>query len=60
MVEPEDQSQKPIPIIDEELVPNVSAPAEQTDADGYEWLTHVDGSKWYRVSQSGSEWMKFD
>jgi hypothetical protein len=40
--------------------PNAATPADQVDANGYEWLTHPDGTKWYRVAQSNSEWTKFE
>ena len=40
--------------------PSISTSAEQFDGNGYEWLTHDDGSKWYRVAKSESEWIKFD
>ena len=40
--------------------PNAATPADQVDANGYEWLTHSDGTKWYRVAQSNSEWTKFE
>ena len=61
LIETEDHYQKNIPEITYDgLVPDASTPAQQSDADGYEWLTHVDGSNWYRVTHSGSEWMKFD
>ena len=40
--------------------PDVTTPADQVDAEGYEWLTHSDGTKWYRVAQSNSEWTKFE
>jgi len=40
--------------------PNAATPADQVDANGYEWLTHSDGTKWYRVAQSNSEWIKFE
>ncbi|MEC7167798.1 MAG: Ig domain-containing protein, partial [Candidatus Thermoplasmatota archaeon] len=39
--------------------PSPSTSAEQIDDNGYEWLTHNDGSKWYRVAKSESEWFKF-
>ena len=40
--------------------PNAATPADQVDANGYEWLTDSDGTKWYRVAQSNSEWIKFE
>jgi alpha-tubulin suppressor-like RCC1 family protein len=54
-------SSKIIPVISNlNLTPDVTTPADQVDAEGYEWLTHSDGSKWYRVAQSNSEWTKFE
>ncbi|MDA8568296.1 hypothetical protein N9L15_03285, partial [Euryarchaeota archaeon] len=46
--------------MDSQVRPNAATPAEQFDAEGYEWLTHSDGSNWYRVAQSNSEWTKFE
>jgi alpha-tubulin suppressor-like RCC1 family protein len=40
--------------------PNAATPAHQVDANGYEWLTHSDGSRWYRIAQSNSQWTKFE
>ena len=40
--------------------PSPSIPAEQVDDNGYEWVTNNDGSKWYRVAKSESEWIKFE
>jgi hypothetical protein len=42
------------------VTPNAATPAEQVDDMGYEWLTHSDESKWYRVAQSKSEWQRFE
>ena len=42
------------------VTPNAATPAEQVDDMGYEWLTHSDESKWYRVAQSNSEWQRFE
>ncbi|MFQ3316756.1 MAG: hypothetical protein ACI8T6_000170, partial [Candidatus Poseidoniaceae archaeon] len=54
-------SSKIIPVISNlNLSPDVTTPADQVDGDGYEWLTHSDGTKWYRVAQSNSEWTKFE
>ena len=41
-------------------VPNANTPAEQIDSKGYEWLTHANGSKWYRLAKSNSEWNKWE
>ena len=54
----ESENQKPLPI--ETSGPALSSVAEQTDTNGYEWITHSDGSKWYRISKSGDSWTKFE
>jgi hypothetical protein len=52
---------KAIPVIQNSSShPSSSTPAEQVDGNGYEWITHDDGSKWYRVAKSRSEWIKFE
>jgi hypothetical protein len=38
--------------------PEPSMPAQQTDANGYEWLMHDDGARYYRLAGSGSAWFK--
>jgi ELWxxDGT repeat protein len=51
----------PLQIRQEPLAtPNAATPAHQVDTNGYEWLTHLDGSKWYRIAQSNSQWTKFE
>ena len=60
-IQSEIEEEKTIPVIsDAQLNPSSSTPAEQVDGNGYEWLTHNDGSKWYRVAKSESEWFKFE
>ena len=52
---------KAIPVIQNSSShPSSSTPAEQVDGNGYEWITHDDGSQWYRVAKSRSEWIKFE
>ena len=56
-----DNSTKTLPVISNlNTEPDTATPADQVDADGYEWLSDSDGSKWYRVAQSESEWIKFE
>ena len=51
---------KQIPEIGTESSPPHSGMvASQTDADGYDWLDY-EGEKWYRVTNSGAEWTKFE
>jgi len=57
--------QEKIPIVAVEesqnkIVPDIDSEADQVGDDGYEWITHSDGDKWYRVAQSGSDWQKYD
>ena len=40
-------------------IPDSSLAATQSDADGYDWLDY-EGEKWYRITDSGSEWVKFE
>ncbi|MDA8594759.1 putative Ig domain-containing protein, partial [Euryarchaeota archaeon] len=55
------ENDKTIPVIsDVSSQPSPSTPAEQIDGNGYEWVTHNDGNKWYRVAKSESEWFKFE
>jgi hypothetical protein len=63
---PYDQTQlviddgKHIPVIGtESSAPHSGMVASQTDAEGYDWLDH-EGEKWYRVTNSGAEWTKFE
>ena len=52
---------KNIPIISQTVSkPSQSAPADQIDESGYEWFTHVDGSKWYRAVGSEADWTKHE
>ena len=48
------------PVIRETGVPLATQSADLTDQNGYEWLKHQDGSQWYRVSGTNSEWKKFE
>ena len=51
---------KQVPEINtESIAPHSTMVASQTDADGYEWLDYGD-QKWYRVTNSGAEWTKFE
>ena len=60
-IELEEEGAKTVPVLSNSTSPpSPSAPAEQVDDSGYEWFTHSDGSKWYRVAQSGTEWAKFE
>jgi len=56
-----DNFTKVVPVISNlNIAPDAATPADQVDAEGYEWLTHSDGSKWYRVAQSNTEWIEFE
>ena len=53
----------PVPLISVNQVtkaPLATESADQTDENGYEWLKQQDGSQWYRVAGTGSEWQKFE
>jgi alpha-tubulin suppressor-like RCC1 family protein len=52
--------EKDIPELIDLMVPSRTLAAEQSDSDGFEWITHSDGSKWYRVSNSGKNWTKYE
>lgn len=43
----------------ESSAPHPGMVASQTDSDGYDWLDY-EGKKWYRVTNSGAEWTKFE
>lgn len=49
-----------VPVNHETNVPLATQLADQTDQNGYEWLKQQDGSQWYRVAGTGSEWQKFE
>ena len=51
---------KALPELIDVMAPSSSLTAEQSDSNGFEWITHSDGSKWYRVSDSGTEWTKYE
>jgi hypothetical protein len=52
---------KEIPIISQTVSkPSQSVSADQIDAAGYEWFTHVDESKWYRAVGSEADWTKHE
>ena len=42
-----------------ELTPSNERTPDQTDQNGYEWIDQPDGSKWYRLSGSQSDWQKY-
>lgn len=54
------EDEKQVPEINTEIIsPHSTMVASQADADGYEWLDY-DGQKWYRMTNSGSEWNLFE
>ena len=60
-IELEEEGVKTVPVLSNPTSPpSPSTPAEQVDDSGYEWFTHTDGSKWYRVAKSESAWLKFE
>ena len=52
--------EKDLPELVDVMAPSSSLTAEQSDSNGFEWITHSDGSKWYRVSNSATEWTKYE
>ena len=38
------------------LAPAIDAIPTSTDESGYEWFTEQNGTNWYRLQASGSEW----
>ena len=62
-----DQSQQPIEqeIVEEQpmtvppsqpFTPAIDATPTSTDEHGYEWFTEENGTNWYRLQGSGSQW----
>ena len=49
-----------VPVNQGTNVPLATQSADQTDQNGFEWLNQQDGSQWYRVAGTGSEWQKFE
>lgn len=39
---------------------STSSSVTYIDPDGYEWMTKPDGSNWFRIANSDSEWSKWD
>ena len=42
-----------------ELPPSNERSPDQTDQNGYEWVNQTDGSKWYRLAGSQTDWQKY-
>jgi len=41
------------------LPPSNESNPDQTDQNGYEWINQTDGSKWYRLAGSQTDWQKY-
>jgi len=60
VVEEMNDTEKQIPELSTiSAIPDAGMAATQTDDDGYDWLDN-EGSKWYRVTGTNSEWTKFE
>ena len=42
------------------VAPAASVEAQKTDEQVYEWYTTEDGTNYYRLMNSGDEWLPFD
>ena len=59
VVEEMNDTEKQVPELNTiSTIPNASMTATQTN-DGHDWLDY-EGSKWYRVTGSGAEWVKLE
>ncbi|MGY8746124.1 MAG: hypothetical protein ACKVG2_06175, partial [Candidatus Poseidoniales archaeon] len=57
------EEQTPIPITQQvdstKFPPLANRVSDLTDQNGYEWINQADGSKWYRLAGSQTDWQKF-
>jgi hypothetical protein len=58
-----EQVEKTLPDIENNTsqpVLSLDTPAQRSDENGYEWFTADDGTNFYRLSGSGTDWVKFE
>jgi hypothetical protein len=54
--QPVEQPQQQAVVQSQPLAPAIDAIPTSTDESGYEWFTEQNGTNWYRLQASGSEW----
>ncbi|MDA1131463.1 MAG: hypothetical protein O3B00_08200, partial [archaeon] len=50
------QQQQPVVQQSQPFTPAIDAIPTSTDESGYEWFTEENGTNWYRLQASGSQW----